>query len=33
MLIDEIEKKIIKKSKTKQVTIKRIRIKFDVKIK
>jgi hypothetical protein len=33
MLIDEIEKKSLKKSKTKQITIKRMRIKFDVKIK
>jgi hypothetical protein len=33
MLMDEIEKNIIKNSKTKQIPIKRMRIKFDIKIK
>jgi hypothetical protein len=31
--MDEIEKNIIKNSKTKQTPIKRVRIKFEVKIK
>jgi hypothetical protein len=31
--MDEIEKNIIKNSKTKQTSIKRVRIKFEVKIK